>query len=83
MSDNMETYKIIKTPHSMGVIPTKLFYELRNPEKPKKYKGINTCPRCKNHIQLNCAICPECTQHIKWVEVTNNDETRKIDTIRN
>ena len=74
----MENLIIYKDEKSMNIQPT-IEYMNSIPRRP-----LNRiyCPEC------NRILCPAtdkciCGQIIKWVGVTNNDETRKIDTIRN
>lgn len=75
----MENLMIYKDEKSMNIQPT-IEYMKSIPRRP-----LNRiyCPEC------NRILCPAtdkciCGQIIKWVGgITNNDKTRKIDTIRN
>ena len=74
----MENLIIYKDEKSMNIQPTTDYMK----SIPRRPLNRICCPEC------NRILCPEtdkciCGQTIKWGGVTNNDKTRKIDTIRN
>lgn len=75
----MKTYTKHKDASCVGIIPTQLFYELREKKKPVKImkdsKFILTCPQCKTKLIYNIVKCPFCTQNIDWS--VSHDKTRK------
>ena len=73
----MENVIIHKDAQGTNIQPTTEYMKFI----PRRPSNKIYCPEC------NRILCPAmdkciCGQTIKWVGVTNNDKTRKIDTIR-